>query len=124
MGLLGESGGRGAFKVKVEAAFQALGVEGFLIRKGQTRLFFDFSSCRSKGFFAPLRVAFREGPDPTDAAFDEEVLDFFVGGCGSDRENPSKASSSGTSGSGGEGCGCDRDGLGIRHGHRGCVWAV
>jgi len=120
MGLLGESGGGGAFKVKVEAAFQALGVEGFLIRKGQTRLFFDFSSCRSKGFFAPLRVAFREGPDPANAAFDKEVLDFFVGR-GGGGENPSKASSSGTSGSGsgGCGCGCDRDGLGIRHGHRG-----
>ena len=108
--------------MKVEAAFQALGVEGFLIRKGQTRLFFDFSSCRSKGFFAPLGVAFGEGPDPTNTAFDKEVLDFFIGGCGGDRENPSKASSSGTSGSGGEGC--VWDGLGIRHGHRGGVWAV
>jgi hypothetical protein len=54
---------RGTFEMKVDGAFQALGVMGFLVLERKTRLLFYLPSCRSKRFFSLLGMAFWKGPD-------------------------------------------------------------
>lgn len=111
-------------KVEVDAAFQALGSVGHLVREGHTCLLLDFSEGGLERIFSPFGMTLREGPDARLSPFDQQILGLrpfsfggggWRGGCGwRGVKNSSKAFSAEGSGSFGDG-----ERQSVRRGHFG-----